>query len=692
MNRLLTIFLTIALACLVQTNSIAQTTLKVACIGNSVTFGAGLKDPATEAYPPVLQKLLGNKFEVKNFGLSGATLLKKGHRPYFKTKEFVEAMAYKPDIAIIHLGLNDTDPRNWSDYRDDFEADYAWLLDTLKKQNPEVKLFVCRLTPIFSGHSRFRSGTRDWYWQIQEKITAIAQANDAQLVDLYKPLHNRPDLFADNLHPDKTGASIIAKTAYQTLTGDFGGLQMPKNFGDHMVLQRNQTIPVYGKANAGQKIEVTFNNKSTITTADKSGNWRVNLPALPAGGPYQLIIRADKKKLVFTDILIGDVWLCSGQSNMAFTLSQSAGADKERKEAANKNLRLFKLNSLSETNNTAWDSTVLAKTNNLEFFTGAWQVSDSTSANAFSAIAYYFGKEIQLSENVPIGLIEIAVGGSPIESWIDRKTLEHDAQLVDILAKWRTSDFVMPWVRERAGVNLKNSNLVNQRHPYEPAYNYEAGIAHLIGSPIKGVIWYQGESNAHNTELYKTEFKALIRSWREQWNQQLPFYYVQLSSIDRPSWPHFRNMQRELESEIPGVGMAVSSDLGDSLNVHPVQKKEIGHRLALLALNQTYNKPVIASGPVALSAARKGNEVLVTFVQAEQLLTKGSTPLTGFELITDKGKRIQPSAAITGREVRLIIPEGVTVKTVQYAWQPYTRANLINEVGLPASTFTMSIK
>jgi sialate O-acetylesterase len=459
-----------------------------------------------------------------------------------------------------------------------------------------------------------------------------------------------------------------------------------------MVLQRNHAIPVYGKADAGQRIEVSFNKRSLSTSADAYGNWKVIFPAMEAGGPYQLKIRTNKTNIVFKDIVMGDVWLCSGQSNMAFRLDQSAGASTELKRAANTNLRLFKLNGLSETNNTPWDSVTLAKTNKLEFFSGAWQTSDSLSAAGFSAIAYHFGKEIQAEENIPIGLIEIAVGGSPIESWIDRKTLEHDEQLVDLLTGWRKSDFIMPWVRERANLNLKNSVSVNQRHPYEPAYNYEAGIANLVQSPIKGVIWYQGESNTHNAELYQTEFKTLVQSWRQQWIQNLPFYYVQLSSIARPSWPYFRNMQRELQSQISGIGMAVSSDLGDSLDVHPVRKKEIGHRLALLALKSIYDKPVSASGPIAFEAVKKGDDVLVSFTETKQLSTKNNEMLTGFELLTEKGRRLSVPASINKNQVHLKIPEGEKVKSVLYAWEPFTRANLINETGLPASTFTISIK
>jgi sialate O-acetylesterase len=226
---------------------------KIACIGNSVTAGYLLKDPAQESYSSQLQILLGNKYEVKNFGHSGATLLKQGHNPYYKTKEFDDAVTYKPDIAVIHLGLNDTDPRDWPNYKDDFEADYNWLLDSLKKANPAVKLFICRLSPIFSGHPRFKSGTREWYGQIQERISEIAEVNHTGLIDLHEKLYHRPDLFPDALHPVKEGAAMLAQTVYENITQDFGGLNLPAVFTDNMVLQRNRPIVIYGTANGGER-------------------------------------------------------------------------------------------------------------------------------------------------------------------------------------------------------------------------------------------------------------------------------------------------------------------------------------------------------------------------------------------------------------------------------------------------------
>ena len=666
--------------------------IKVACIGDSVTAGYLLSDAVKESYPSQLQILMSEKYEVKNFGYSGATLLKKGHKPYYKTKEFADALAYSPDIAVIHLGLNDTDPRNWPNYKEEFDADYSWLIDILKKQNPAVKIYICRLTPIFNDHSRFKSGTRDWFWQIQSHIPNIAKANQVGLIDLHEKLYPRPDLFPDALHPTKEGAAIFAQTVYENITQDFGGLKLAAVFTDNMVLQRNQPIQIYGTANGGDTIEVTFKQQKKNVIVDKYGKWKISFPALTKGGPYEMTVQSKATKIVLKNILVGDVWFCSGQSNMAFQLQNSENGSAEAKKiGANSTIRLFNAKAIQDTDETAWDAATLAKTNQLQFFSGSWSVCDSISAKEFSAIAYYFGKNIAHEENVPVGLIQVAVGGSPIESWIDRYTLEHDDKVVDILTNWRKSDFVMPWVRERANVNLKNATNAKQRHPYDPCYNFEAGVEAFTKFPIKGVIWYQGESNAHNVELYEHLMPTLVESWRKAWGTAFPFYYVQLSSIDRPTWPAFRDVQNRLQNKIPNSGMAISMDYGDALNVHPIKKKEVADRLALLALRYTYGKAVTANGPSALKAFQNGDNILVSFAFAKQLTTADKKELIGFELVNDKGIHIQDKAAIVKNQVLITIPKGEKIKTVLYAWKPFTKANLVNEAGLPCSTFKLEI-
>ncbi|WP_343707353.1 GDSL-type esterase/lipase family protein [Flavobacterium sp.] len=669
-----------------------QIAVKVACIGDSVTAGYLLANPKSESYPSQLQVLMGSQYEVKNFGYSGATLLKKGSKPYYKTKECSDAIAYQPDIAIIHLGLNDTDPRNWPNYKDDFNADYSWLIDALRKLNPKVKIYICRMTPIFNEHPRFKSGTRDWFWQIQEHISEIAKANKVHLIDLHEKLYHRPDLFPDALHPTKEGAKILAQTVYENVTQDFGGLKLPAVFTNNMVLQRNQPIVIYGKANGGEKVEVSFDKQKITVSANEYGKWKAVFPAMKSGEIQQISISTSNQNITLKNILVGDVWFCSGQSNMAFPLKKAENGISELKKAAvNTKLRLFNFEVIQETDEKAWDSITLEKTNQLKYFSGNWKICDSVSAKDFSAVAYYFGQNIIQEENVPIGLIQVAVGGSPIESWIDRYTLEHDDKEVDVLTNWRKSDFLMPWVRSRADENLKNAVNPKQRHPYDPCYNYEAGVSQFTDFPIKGILWYQGESNAHNIELYEHSLPELAESWRKAWGISLPFYFVQLSSINRPSWALFRDAQNRIQKKIPNSAMAVSMDFGDETNVHPIKKEPIGNRLALLALKYTYGKKITAEGPIPIKAIQKGDVILVSFSNAKQLFTADKKEVIGFELVTDKGIRIESKAAIVKDQVQISIPNDEKIKEILYAYKPFTTANLVNEANLPCSTFRLEL-
>jgi len=508
--------------------------IKVACIGNSVTFGYKIKDREMNCYPIQLQKMLGDGYEVQNFGYSGATLLRKGHKPYWEQEVFEQAKAFQPEIVIIHLGLNDTDPRNWPNHKDDFRKDYYDLIDTFRQANAQAEVWICRLTPIFHQHPRFKSGTRDWFWQIQEQIEQIAKVKQTGLIDLHAPLYSRPDLFPDALHPNAEGAHILAKTVYQEVSGDYGGLQVADVFGDHMVFQRGEVIPVYGTANSGEKVSVQMNGTQASATTDKHGKWKVELPAMMAGGPYELAIDCSDQTRLIKDVLIGEVWLCSGQSNMAFTLKQSLGGKTEIPNASNEHIRLYHMKSQASMGAKAWDEETLKQVNQQAFFQASWSVCNPESAGEFSAIAYHFGQQLQHELGVPVGLVLNAVGGSTTESWIDRKSIEHHPVLVDVLDDWLSNDFVQTWCRKRAKQNLKASKNPLQRHPFQATYLYETGIAPLIGFPIKGVIWYQGESNAHNVEFHEQLFPQLVSSWRDSWGYEFPFYYVQLSSINRP--------------------------------------------------------------------------------------------------------------------------------------------------------------
>ena len=664
-----------------------QKTVRVACIGNSITYGTGIADRTNDSYPSQLQRLLGSNYQVGNFGKPGATLLYHGHRPYVKQEEFKEAIAFKGDIAVMHLGINDTDPRNWPNYRDEFVKDYLSIMDSLRAANPKVRIILARMTPIADRHPRFVSGTKQWHGEIQTAIETVARVSGAELIDFYEPLYPYPYLLPDAIHPNPEGAGILAKTVYSGITGDYGGLQMSQLYTDYMVLQRDMPLDIHGIANAGEKITVSISNQKATATANNQGKWSVVLKPMNAATDLTLTVEAGSAAKVYKHVAVGEVWLCSGQSNMAFMLCQADTYKRDTDNVGDSQLRLFDMKARWETYNVAWPASCLDSLNHLQYYRSTtWQPTTPDNAKWFSAIAYYYGRMLRDSLKVPVGLICNAVGGSPTEAWIDRNTLE--TCFPAILKNWLHNDFIQDWVRGRAAKNLTNDNTHLGRHPYEPCYLYESGILPLQKYPIKGVIWYQGESNAHNMEAHSELFKLLVGSWRSNWsNPTMPFYFVQLSSLNRPSWPWFRYSQLQLMQQIANTGMAVSSDCGDSLDVHPLRKQPIGQRLARWALNKTYGMSVTPSGPIYKGVVRSAGALIVSFDYADNLCTSDGKQPSTFEIAEEEGMYYPATAVIEGNTVRLTSSEVKNPRYVRYGWQPFTRANLINGDALPASTF-----
>ena len=757
--------------CLCVCSSQAAEKIKVACVGNSVTYGYGLQDREHDSYPVRLQQMLGEGYEVQNFGHSGATLLYKGHRPYIGLPEFHQALAFKPDWVVIHLGLNDTDPRNWPDWKEEFIPNYRALIDSFRTVNPEARILVCRMTPIFDRHPRFQSGTRDWHAQVQKAIEQVAQGAGAQLIDLFTPLHSRPDLFPDALHPNPEGAKILAKTVYSALTGDYGGLQLPSVYSSGMVLPREEPLLLEGRANARSKIRRVLSKDGKVvdegeTFSHADGSWWMEMPDMKAGGPYKLMFtatplppdhyhfyypekypylldnltKAEPQTLTIDSLYFGDIWLASGQSNMELRVDQCNTLEQDLADAKRlTNLHIYNMPARARTDAVEWDDSVLRYTNELRHmeFQG-WKTASPESVRSFSAVAFNFGRVLCDSlPDVPIGIICNAVGGSTTESWIDRSTLEWE--FPNILRDWRNGDFGQAWARGRMTQNIahalnKESAAYNplQRHPYEPAYLFEAAIAPLGHLPIRGVIWYQGESNAHNIEAHERLFTLLEQSWRKSLTPSpntvesgnslpsvgpqphlvatlktpfaprrggnrlentpssggaggglLPFYTVQISSLPRPSWPAFRDSQRRLASELPNTWMAVTSDLGDPNDVHYRTKRPVGERLALQALKHTYGHELVCQGPTLCSAVLgQDNTVCLRFDNAD-----GLSCTRGFEIAASDGMFHPADIKIEGEKILLSSPEVKNPFLVRYGWSGFTDADLHNAQGLPASTF-----
>lgn len=697
--------------------------IKVSCVGNSITYGMRLEDRERESYPVQLQQLLGDRYEVGNFGKSGATLLRHGHRPYFEQEEFRQAMEFAGDIVVIHLGINDTDPRNWPHFQDEFVGDYLALIDSLRSVNPKARFIIARMTPIGSNHTRFISGTKTWHGQIQKAIETVAQASGAELIDFYEPLYHYPWMFPDAVHPDAEGAQILAKTVYQGITGDYGGLQVSPMFSDHMVLPRDKDFLIRGTANARENVKITVDGSVLVAVANNRGQWCVLVPHHSVKEGVELRIETASRSLVFADVVFGDIWLCSGQSNMEFEVRQSSDAAPR----PDRSLRLYDMKANWRTDNVAWPASALDSVNHLQYFAPtSWTPASADAIARFSAVGYAFGQMLRDSLQVPIGLICNAVGGSTAESWIDRETLE--TRYPAFLRDWLHNDLIMEWARGRAEKNLADRpekvdgyGIVPTRHPYEPCYNFEAGILPLDHYPITGVIWYQGESNAERVEVHEELFPMLVDSWRtyfgedgptgelfnlgndgdlygktRYWfcqNKEIPFYYVQLSSLNRTCWPIFRDSQRRLMDCRPNVGMAVTSDLGDPTDVHYREKKPVGERLALQALAKYYGHNVVADGPLPQGLTSYGSFLKVDFGAQTSLRTSDGGPVIGFEIQDAADGLYHPvEAKIDGNCIFLDCSALKHPRAVRYAWQPYTRANLVNTTGLPASTFRLPVE
>ncbi len=662
--------------------------VRVACIGNSITYGTGLQNPAKDSYPSQLQRLLGDDYVVGNFGKPSARLMRRTRLPYFNQPEFLQAMQFKGDVALIHLGINDTDPEAWPNHRDHFVKDYCDLIDSLRSTNPKYRIILAQMTALSDRHHRFLSGTRDWHAMIQKEIARVAELKGCELISFYPILHNRPDLLPDCVHPNLEGYTLMAQTAYGAITGDYGGLQLPAIYGSGMVLPRNRAFTLTGIANAREKVSVEIAGQKHKATADNTGKWSVELKPIAQGGPYTLKASAKSRTVELNDILAGEVWLASGQSNMEFELFRTTTAKEDVEKADCPNVRLYDLKAIWRTDNVEWRKSALDSINRLQYYAPAgWKHCTPATAQRFSAIGYQFARELSDSLQCPVGIICNAIGGSGIEAWIDRTTVEW--QMPELLRDWTNNDFIQDWVRGRARKNMAKSDNPLQRHPYQPCYLFEASTEGLAALPVNGILWYQGESNAHNMESHERMFRLLIKSWREAWNDpKLPFLFVQLSSLNRPSWPWFRDSQRRLANELSNVWMAVSSDCGDSLDVHPRNKRPVAHRLTLQALHNVYgNNNITPCGPTPDKVIFGRKDVYIEMAWGKGMKASIGQKIIGFEVAHDDGLFYPAQAEVKGTTLRVWSKEVKEPRYVRYGWQPFTHANLVNAQGLPCSTF-----
>ncbi|MDG2390802.1 MAG: sulfatase-like hydrolase/transferase [Planctomycetaceae bacterium] len=486
-------------------------------------------------------------------------------------------------------------------------------------------------------------------------------------------------------------------------------LKLPRVFGSHMVLQADAEIPVWGHAKAGAKVIVALGDNSLTTIANSEGEWTVRFPAQKASAtPSTMAIVSAGERIQFTDVLIGEVWVCAGQSNMEWMLSQSASGGDELAKADHPQLRLLHLIGGARGSSGNYTQQHLTSLTPETYCAGEWKVASADSASSFSAVGWYFGRHLQEQLRVPVGLICPAIGGTPAEAWIPRKALEADPDLKGLVAgNWLDNERLGEFCRTRGLQNLLAviqegeripSDDLGPNHSFKPGFMWDASIKPLIPYAIRGAIWYQGESNAETPDRVREHgklFPLLVKQWRTQWGQgEFPFLYVQLPALNRPEWPLFRDGQRRTLGQLKNVGMAITIDTGHPSNVHPTLKKPVGERLATWAIGNTYRSKShrTYSGPLLDVAEREGGSMVVSFKHVgDGLKSSDNKPLRYFEVCGEDGVFHTARAKITGRNaITVSSPTVSEPHDVRYAWLPYPdpAVNLVNNVGLPASPFT----
>jgi sialate O-acetylesterase len=469
---------------------------------------------------------------------------------------------------------------------------------------------------------------------------------------------------------------------------------------DGMVLQQGMRVPIWGSADTCEKVTVRFQDQEVSTTA-QDGKWMVHLEELKAGGPYELTITG-KNSVQLKNVLVGEVWVCSGQSNMEWPVRLSADAEKTIAESSNPMIHLF----------------IVPKTpaaSPLHHVQGTWQTCGPATVGNFSAVGYFFGRDVQKARNVPVGLIHTSWGGTPAEAWTSQAALEAEPALKYLAERQAKAVAEYPKTIDKhiadvtrykekvskaaaEGQDLAAPPVLPPhpaRNPHGPSTLYNGMIASIIPYAIRGAIWYQGESNAGRAYEYRTLLPAMIKNWRTDWKQgDFPFLIVQLApfmKIDtepgESQWAELREAQLLTTVAVPKTAQAVIIDVGEEKDIHPRRKEPVGARLALAARALAYGENIVYSGPVYHEMKVDGNKVVLSFKHTGGGLVAKGGPLTGFTIAGKDRKFVKAEAEIQDDKVAVWSPKVAEPAAVRYGWSNYPVINLWNKDGLPASPF-----
>lgn len=464
-------------------------------------------------------------------------------------------------------------------------------------------------------------------------------------------------------------------------------------YADHMVLQQGKQVPIYGSCDGKGKVTVEFNGQS-VEAKVKNGKWKAVLAPMTINAEGQaLTIKQGKDELVLQDVMVGEVWVASGQSNMLWRLNQT-GDRNSLQEAETPLFRFYHSEPQVHTAPRAYDAKLQKILKDKKMYQGSWSCNTPQARQRMSAVGYYFGRELQKHlGNVPVAVVHASLGGSEMMAWMPNSVLNKKYKECTT-KRWLDSKYMSDWVRGRARQNIGKD--LNAPHPYKPGYLFETGIEPWLDFPVAGVIWYQGESDAEiqdeeqNTQL----LTDMIKGWRKEFNHKdMPFLMVELPRINdksklRAYWPEFRRVQRTVAATLPAVSSLTTIDLGSTnSDVHPPRKLEVGSRLAALAAATVYGKDVPYSGPVVDTAQPKGNTLVLRYKFANGLKTTDGQAPQGFE-VSANGKDYHPATATIEDETVVLSSDKVEKPThARYGWYTFMTPNLVNAAGLPAAPY-----
>lgn len=463
---------------------------------------------------------------------------------------------------------------------------------------------------------------------------------------------------------------------------------LPNIFSDHMVLQRDQENKFWGRAEPGESVSVEVQGQKVSATADASGNWSVSLPKLSVGEPFEISV-SGKNKLTIKDVLVGEVWICSGQSNMQWSVGQSNDADLEKLAANFPKIRMVNyMQKGTQTPEWSHDGR-------------GWNVASGETVGGFSAVGYFFARQLHETLGVPVGMINNAWGGSACEAWIDRSVLAKDGKYDELLERWAGTEKEfdeLSKVSDATEDQKKKLNALrgqlsgNQR----PGNIYNGVLKSHLGYGIRGAIWYQGESNAGRAYQYRDLFPLMISQWRQEWGQEFPFYWVQLADfmaetdVPGPSnWAELREAQTMTMAKLPKTGQAVIIDIGEGKDIHPKNKVDVAKRLARWALANEYGVQVPFRSPQYKSIEVDGSNAVVKF----DYVDKGWRPFDvaearGFEIAGEDQKFVWAKADIRpDGSIVVSSPEVSKPVAVRYAWSNNPKCNMYSQTGLPLTPF-----